>query len=163
MEITRSTRYPKGMRVRVFHFYFPLLVAFLIVALCPPSFANPVPKNSSDATCGVFRVEGVLRESVEYPQHLELVTDHNSRSERRFVLGEMPPEDLKVVKNLRVAGKLRVLHFCFGECFGEWLGTERLLAPDEEAVSFSAAPASIRLKRETCFSDSMARKRVLKK
>jgi hypothetical protein len=113
-------------------------------------------------TCGVFRVEGVLRESANYPKYLEFVTDQNSRSERRILLGKMGVDDLQSVKDLRVAGKLRLFHFCIGDCFGEWLGTEKMLPPTEKPKSFAAAPASIRIKTEECLTIEESKKRVLR-
>lgn len=112
--------------------------------------------------CGVFKVEGLLRESPQYPKYLELVTDQNSRSERRIVLGKMSADELKSIQDLRVAGKLRLYHFCVGDCFGEWLGTDRMLGPTEKPHSFAAAPASIRVKTEECLTFEESKKRVVR-
>jgi hypothetical protein len=137
-----------------------LAVAGLILFFrsAPVSAAKPQPVSP----CGVFQVEGLLRESPKYPKHLELVTDQNTRSERRIVLGKMSAPELQSVRDLQVAGKLRLYHFCVGDCFGEWLGTERMLGPTESAKSFAAAPASIRLKTESCLTIEESKKRVIR-
>jgi len=135
------------------------VVGFILFFEAAPASAAPTQPVSP---CGVFQVEGLLRESPQYPKHLELVTDQNTRSERRIVLGKMSAPELQSVRDLQVAGKVRLYHFCVGDCFGEWLGTERMLAPTESPKSFAAAPASIRVKTESCITIEESKKKVIR-
>jgi hypothetical protein len=112
------------------------------------------------STCGIFKVEGLLQESSAHKGFLEIVTDQNARSERRIVLGKMSSQELKDLNQLRVSGRVRIHHFCMSQCYGQWLGTDRMLAPDETSKSFSAGLVGARQKSEECMSIEAAKEKV---
>jgi len=118
--------------------------------------ASPAKAAQADSRCGVFSLEGRLRQSPSHLGYLELVTDAEARSERRIVLGKMKASDLHMTEGLRVAVVVSIPHVCVGECFGSWLETSRMLAPFEPLRSFTGPS-----KAEPCVSYERARSLTL--
>jgi hypothetical protein len=125
------------------------------------AFATDGGARGELAICGDFRVEGRLRASALRSGFVELVTDEGARSERRIVLEKVTNQALSRLEGMKVSGRLRIEHFCVGDCFGRWISTERLIAPYETPRSFSASMLSSQLQARPCLTLSEARLRTV--
>ncbi len=131
------------------------------VLLCALSSAPARAQDLSRQFCGVYRVEGVFKKSIEHPGFQELWVDAGTLSERRIVLGRMSASEQEVMDGVGVKAQILLLHSCFGECYGSWVRSEGLLDSGRTPRSLSADMDHARLERRHCLTQAQAREKVL--